>query len=770
MDASIAAEYQGAKRRPIPRHSASYHDSELARAQSVHADVEDEGDQTLRGAEQFGLDRRDSGYSDDRPVMVPLRDHDGSPSRSRPHSGIGGSRPRSQLSNSSLPGLNDEEHDAEILKNPFELPAPPMEMGSRFDPKTVEAQRRSMDLSRTASRASEDLYRDSMHSRQDSGSIDGSHRDSFYDDLENRPVYDDIPFAEQYGKPLRPPKYGQSSMAYRVHRQKLLQPRTLHMPSRLEGTERETRTVYVPDGFEIGEKPLPNEARASILNQGKGVPLSLAQRTFASSLMVGGVRDSEYFQGQAEEGEALQGITEEDRQRELAERRAPGKLYGKSLIDQLEARKDFLQNKKRVFYGDNRPNMMARQSTLIDPNALAQPSLEPGLSPPKATISSRPVTLAPGEIPDINITQDRPNDRMVKSKSVFGVDTLWEKEMAKLKNIQASEAERKAVEAERERNKESEKALRAARRFSRWNKTKTVFVENDPNHERPISWHPNMLNNPPRESESSDRPPTVNFDLDDKDLSIGEIDAPQGDRQRRPASKLDVEDWFSSDDEAPRRKSTIVATHSTAAPRLPSIRHMPSGSETSDSEDIPLSKLRVIDSDEEVPLSQIKKGVAAPTLPPVSATPATLPTFSFDQEKKEEEDKDESDDEPLFVRRSMLRPSAPEDAEDDLPLGWKHAGAAQRNSFFSPQPPFAMGMGPGSMSSLGSPLPMGMPGPMMPGPMGMPMGMGMPPMPMPMGMPMPMPPLAPGMEAPNPGKNIDDWRKQVPLAPVSTGS
>lgn len=786
VDASVLAEEQGARRRPPTRHTVSFHEADVSRARSVHGVLEDDGyDDAMREVEHVRSitgDRRSSiaalSLQDGMgsPVMVPLGDGD-SPRRPLSSMSAGAMSPgaRSRVSNASpAPVLDMDEHDAEILRNPFELPAPPMEMGSRFDPKAVEAQRNSVVLSPTLSR----------HESEGVGSL----RDSSYfgenaDDWDReRPVFQDIPSAEEYGKPLRPPKYGQSSMAYRIHRQQLLRPRTLHMPSQLEGTEKETRTVYVPNGFEIGEKPLPTDARASILNQGKGVPLSLAQRTFASSLMVGGVRDAEFFAGQADEGEALEGITNEERARETAERRGPGKLYGKSLIDQLEARKYQLQNKKRVFYGDNRPNMMARQSALIDPGELSQPTLEPGggMSPPKATVSARPLTMAPGApLPELNLPGGGGprNSRMVKSKSVFGVDTIWEAEMAKLKDMQAAEEERKYTEAARERNKEAEKALKSARRLSRWNRPKTqVFTaetqefgepDREGNVPRPISWHPNMLNqaaaseHSERASEGVERdgPPTVDLDLDDVAA-----------RDQR-SSGLGVNDWFSSDDEdRSYPKKTITAARTSAAPQLPqlpSIRRMPSGSTDTDTdsdseEDVPLSKLRVVDSDEEVPLSHIRKG-KAPGLP---ALP--LPSLSLNDEVVPEKDDDGSDDEPLFHRRSMLRPAEEEDVEDDLPLGWKHAGAASasaRSSYFPQQSfygqpqfgPMNMGMGGMPMSPMGG-MPMS--------PMGMPGMQGMP-------MMSPMPPMAMGPmgpEPPNPGKNIDDWRKQVVLDPQRTGT
>src|SRR6266852_4245061 len=99
----------------------------------------------------------------------------------------------------------------------------------------------------------------------------------------------------------------------------------------------------------------------------------------------------------------------------------------------------------RVFTGDDRPSMMARgprqqSSTLIDPTSLNQrPTSQNMLSgsearPNLARRGSR------GGKPLLNFDEDRspglqaasPAVGQNKTRSVFGVDTLWEREMTKL--------------------------------------------------------------------------------------------------------------------------------------------------------------------------------------------------------------------------------------------------------------------------------------------------------------------------------------------------
>jgi hypothetical protein len=81
--------------------------------------------------------------------------------------------------------------------------------------------------------------------------------------------------------------------------------------------------------------------------------LTLSQLTFRNSLMVGGQRDVSYndIEGQLsraqEEGEQISKEEEEEIIEQPEEFRPAGKLFGKSLIDDLEARKSEIRSKQR---------------------------------------------------------------------------------------------------------------------------------------------------------------------------------------------------------------------------------------------------------------------------------------------------------------------------------------------------------------------------------------------------------------------------------------
>ena len=155
----------------------------------------------------------------------------------------------------------------------------------------------------------------------------------------------------------------------------------------------------------------------------------------------------------------------------------------------------------RQFGGDSRPAMMARQSMLSIPHSPSSPlsatdspdhaarapllSFDSngnlsaaGASPDKSAFDitaqgqnrmsyphpgmthsqSAQTHLGAGLTPGPGGMDDRP--RLAKSKSVFGVDTIWEREMAKLKIMQEAEAKEVAEREERERLKGHKKGNR----------------------------------------------------------------------------------------------------------------------------------------------------------------------------------------------------------------------------------------------------------------------------------------------------------------------
>ena len=314
------------------------------------------------------------------PIMVPLPPSPGSTLGriSRPSSALNmGHRRRVSTA------LADEEEEELEEPNPFALPPPPLALGSRFDPKILSSQRRNsfdsaneLALGRTRSRMSgmsigdrgdRPSSRVSLgHGRPSSrGSMDPGGRMSMGDggrtstdegrslmgeippsnrhsvdslashsrNLLGRDTqtFEDIPTAEEYGRPLRPRRYGP---AYQIDKRSLVRPNTLVMPTPLCGLPPpKPPPQNIPPGYVLGEKPLPPGSRTSILSMAgprPGMPLSLSQRTFRSSLMVDGKREEEeyWIGGATEEGEVGLGMGEVvESDWEGPSDRRPGKLY-----------------------------------------------------------------------------------------------------------------------------------------------------------------------------------------------------------------------------------------------------------------------------------------------------------------------------------------------------------------------------------------------------------------------------------------------------------
>lgn len=255
---------------------------------------------------------------------------------------------------SYIPAITTEEEeldqiadlDEPILSsepNPFAMPPPPAVIGSRFDPKQLEIQRgtsRLSDYARPASsvslqRSSLAQFDDMVRSTTPAPALEYLEEQ----DLGDLRVYDDIPTAEQYGKPLQPPKYA-NARPQRLSRIDLLRPKTLMMPPSLANqpdppSPPKKKWEIPPEGFSIGEKPLPKGARTSVLtlNGIPRIPMSLSQRTFRSSLLVGGERGEAWVGGADADGEV--GVMKKEREDlppDAYERKA-GKLYVSPYFD-----------------------------------------------------------------------------------------------------------------------------------------------------------------------------------------------------------------------------------------------------------------------------------------------------------------------------------------------------------------------------------------------------------------------------------------------------
>ncbi|KAG8838722.1 hypothetical protein FRC20_006241 [Serendipita sp. 405] len=257
-----------------------------------------------------------------------------------------------------------QEPDPEPEPNPFEIPLESATQTSRFDPKAIAHQRNVSFASMSTRRAFQNAEGD---------------------------VPDNI--SMMTGPRQEPTNYNN-----RYSRADILRPKVLVMPSPLQD-QAEARPVQpqrnVRPGFQdsTDARPLPLGARSSTyggLNVGARSSMTLAQLTFRNSLMVGGQRDPAFadFEDNLRraqyDGERIE--QEMDPEPEVEEQlpyRAAGKLYGRSLIDDLEARKAQLKSKQRVFRGDERPSMMQRPQprrtgTLISEEDLLQNAMGTG--------------------------------------------------------------------------------------------------------------------------------------------------------------------------------------------------------------------------------------------------------------------------------------------------------------------------------------------------------------------------------------------------------
>jgi len=420
--------------------------------------------------------------------------------------------------------------------------------------------------------------------------------------------------------------------------------------------------------------------------------------------------------------------------------RPAGKLFGRSLIDDLESRKASMRTKQRVFQGDDRPSMMARSrsSTLIDPATLQAP-LGTQARPVSRHMSSlgSPNSQALGRRdsanakPLLNFDDDKVpnlNARVPQTRSVFGVDTLWEREIVKLRAIEAKEKleeearlARELEEAARENKKRAKKGKRKTRQPPEEEPSPELIpsasqiTQENPtldNQTNVISSDPPVL---PAIPKAPRRPPPVVAD----DESESDDSGLPGPSRTAGASSSAPQGWVSSDDEdvGPTRTTGVGPRFRTKSREIPPA---PAKNEDSDNEDLPLSvtlgraaqKAKAIqsasDSDDETqPLSTL-----------LQKTKLGLPPFNFDNVSgSNHKDNDDEDDRPLGLRASRVAPlhqtlSTEGGGDDDMPLAFhpeqqrrsQHHMMAQQqqflmqaqlqnNMFFSPQSMMMNGSG-----------------------------------------------------------------------------
>lgn len=281
------------------------------------------------------------------------------------------------------------------MPNPFAIPPPPASRASRFDPKYAAAARTLSNATRLSA-GPRTAYND------ENDNVDGHRAPSIASAVDMKNTRDrrvstasfgtrnmlDDDFQSAYG--------GEEYLSPRERRYSrldLMRPKVLIMPSPLQNATTPTTETIKPrprEGFldSSDGRPLPPGAktsgsRMSILDPSSpaNVPvpsnsftpnprlsLSASQLLFRNTLMVDGQRDVTYNDidgdiGRAErDGEQVklevlveEPIVEKPKQSPIADeaipeakqRRPPGKLYGRSLIDDLEARKAEMRSKKR---------------------------------------------------------------------------------------------------------------------------------------------------------------------------------------------------------------------------------------------------------------------------------------------------------------------------------------------------------------------------------------------------------------------------------------
>lgn len=309
-----------------------------------------------------------------------------------------------------------------------------------------------------------------------------------------------------------------------------------------------------------------------------------------------------------------------------------------------------------------------RSSTLIDPDSLAPP---PNSQNPdnrasvfiRRSSSARPLHDSNDDkLPVIGASASTGN--LPQSRSVFGVDTLWDRELQKLREIE--DQERAEVDEHRRRSQGD-----AARHQRKKRKTKSKLQEAESTPLQPdaspsdfrVSSEPPML---PAIQKPILRRTPVDDDMPSESESDDD-DVPLGQSLGRITDKV-ADNWVagsSDEDEGPIRTTGNGPRNvgSSVPPKSPPLN----GDEDEDSEeDLPLtatveriakratqfSPPRLVDDeeDEDKPLA----AVLSETRISLSQSKLSLPNFTFDNLSGERPSTDDGDEEPLGLRASRL--------------------------------------------------------------------------------------------------------------------
>ncbi|GJJ07178.1 hypothetical protein Clacol_001378 [Clathrus columnatus] len=486
----------------------------------------------------------------------------------------------------------------------------------------------------------------------------------------------------------------------RFSRLDLLRPKLLIMPTPLQGTEEQAipPPIDVPAGFQLATlgPPLPNiaEPKPNSLTPNPRTSLTLSQLTFRNSLMNDGQRDVTFvdiernLRRAEKDGEQI--VQEQDIEGEIAQEqrqshgRPAGKLYGRSLMDELQARKEKIKSKQRVFTGDQRPSMMSRgqvrrSGTLIDPSTLRDRPSPQGQGQgqgqdEKTDLQRRPSKSKPLLNFDADPRGNRPSGNDKSNNSVFGVDQLWERELQRLKIIEAAEKEQE----EENRLREAEKAAKKAKKKRKDGLAQTPAAEIPPQPAQRMSVVPDLPPTLPDIPKTAARraPRPVEDESESEADSEASARAAKANAAKMARMISPSQGWLSSDDEGGHRKKQI-----TAPPKLPS----------DSDEDLPLSTLAQVgalrprlparnsDSEDEQPLSQVLQKKSVLSLPDFGVGHFNLNTAQAVPTMREDEE--EEDDVPLAVRhprgQSMFMQSHGDD-DDDKPLALKQFETQQQ--------------------------------------------------------------------------------------------
>lgn len=364
-----------------------------------------------------------------------------------------------------------------------------------------------------------------------------------------------------------------------------------------------------------------------------------------------------------------------------------------------------------------------RSSTLIDPESLQRPvsrhqeSL--GSQAPlgrKNSANTKPLLTFDDNQPGIKATLS-PSPRTHNGRSVFGTDTLWEREMLKLKEIEAGEK----MEKDAKEKRELEKAARIEkkRRKGKGKGKGKIEVEEEVDQgglDTPVEPEPRVSLAPPvlpaiEKSTIQGPSPPVNDDDTESDSDESARQAPAKRKARRGSAETAADRWVagSSDEDGPRRTTGIGLRNPTKGQTKSQF------ADDDSEEDMPLSVTmsralqRALssggdDSDEDKPLSAM-----------LDKAKTGIPPINFDKLSIGHGRNDDDDDQPLGLRASRMLPSSQlntqlGDDDDNKPLAFHpdqqrrtqyQAMAQQQQMVMQAQMQQSMFFGPPSMMNSG---------------------------------------------------------------------